>query len=289
MKIAYLIDSSAGMQENANEHIYLVPLEIVETSKDGSEKIYKAGIDIDLKALNEKLKSGSKFKTGQTVIGEVEQKVSELLKSYDLVIGVPIDCQLSGTFNSWKMLETDFGSDKFHVIDAKVVESGIQFIINELKTYLSKEQFNVSKIDAHIKEMCQKMGGTIVVNDVSQLIAGGRLKGFKSILVKTLKIKILIKLLARDGLLEYFNKARQDDDAINRCLDYLDEQLQWRTKGIKRAVIVSTFLDQKENEKIVANFKKVLPKDVQLSYVHMSSVIAVHTGMSTYTIFIETN
>ncbi|WP_052663048.1 DegV family protein [Mycoplasmoides pirum] len=288
MKIAYLIDSSASINEDPSKNIYMVPLEIIE-NLDKTEITYKAGIDIDIKTLSEKISKGATFKTGQSPIGVVEEKIKELLEKYDHIIGIPIDRQLSGTYNSWQMLENQFGSNKFHVIDGLIVEQGIKFLIDEIEDYLKNNEYDIKKIDELIEKEKAKIIGVIVVNDVSQLVAGGRLKGWKAFLIKTLKIKILIKLFAKDGLLEYFDKCRDDQEAKQIALDYIDSQNNWKTKGIKRIGISTSIVDSKENEKIVEEYKKLLPKNIEIKWQHISSIIAVHTGMNGYAILIQSN
>ncbi|WP_033159713.1 DegV family protein [Mycoplasmoides alvi] len=289
MKIAYLIDSSAGIPENPNKHIYLVPLEIIKI-ENNKEITYKSGINFDINNLKIEIENKSQLKTGQTVIGEVENKIFELLKEYDYVIGIPIDRQFSGTFNTWKMLETTFENNRFHVVDALIVESGISFIIEEIDNYLkNNDECDWQKIDEIVDINRKKMAGVLVVNDVSRLIAGGRLKGWKAFLVKTLKTKILIKMHGLDGLLTYFNKTQTDDNAKKMSLEYLDSIINWKKHGIKNVKIITSILDTNKNKEIVAEYKKLLPQNIELDWTYISPVIGLHTGMNNYAIFIQTN
>lgn len=287
-KIAYLVDSSSGCHEDPQNDIYLVPLSIIETN-NGQEKFYKSGIDITLNDLQKKLDSGSKFKTGQTSIGEVEEKVNKLLEKYDLVIGIPIDSQLSGTYQSWKMIENEIGTDKFNVLDTKDIEVSIKWWIDDIKEYLAKNPYDIKKLNDFISKKVLKKGGTIIVSDVSQLIAGGRLKGLKAFFVKTLKFHILIKLLPSNGILEYFDKSRSEEESRKKCVNYLDKKINWSKNGIKRAGLISSILDDKKNLEIINEYKKLLPKNTEIVLTKFNPVIAVHTGLNTYALYLEAN
>ena len=287
MKIAYLIDSSSGILENSNEHIYFVPLEVVKT-ENGKEITYKSGIDFDINDLQREIKNKSQLKTGQSVIGEVEVFIEKLLEKYDYVIGIPIDSQLSGTFNTWKMLEGNF-DNRFHVIDSLIVETGIVFIIDEIKEYLKSNEYDREKIDNLVANIRKKIAGVLIVNDVSRLIQGGRLKGWKALLIKTLKTKILIKMHGLDGLLTYFDKTQSDDEAKKISLDHIDKLIQWRKNGIKRIKMITSILDEEKNKQILLEYKKLLPKDIDLTWTYISSVVGLHTGMNNYVILIQAN
>ncbi|WP_052663404.1 DegV family protein [[Mycoplasma] testudinis] len=287
-KIAYLIDSAASYNEDTANDIYMVPLAIIDTTQN-PEKVYRAGIDLDLKGLAQKISQGSKFKTGATNLGEVTEKVEELIKKYDHVIGIPMDSVMSGTYSMWKTLETHYGSDKFHVINCFDVEYSIIWTLNDIKVFIEKNGFDIVKIDEYVKSINLKKGGTIIVNDVSQLISGGRLRGFKAMMVKALKLRILIKLLPADGVLEYFDKKRDLTDGQKRLAQFLDEKIQWSKNGIKRALLISALTDPTENQKVIKDFQKILPAGTKIDLRPMSSVIAVHTGLNTYSLYLEAN
>lgn len=289
MKIAYLLDSSAGINEQPENHIYVIPLEIIEHKKNHEMIIHKDDCNFSLEKLNEGIINSSTFKTGQAAIGIVQDRINDLLKIYDLVISIPIDKQLSGAYNTWKILENEFESNKFYVVDVQCVQLGITSIIKEIQKWLEKNKFNANTLTKFIEQIRCKTGGVIIVNDVSQLITGGRLKGWKALLIKTFKFKILIQLLGSNGLLQYFAKTRDDNEAMQTSLKFLDEQIQWTTKGIKEVIVTTTILDKKENERIVNCYKKLLPNNIEIKLEHLPSVIAVHTGINSYAIMITTN
>ncbi|MDC4182106.1 DegV family protein [Mycoplasma bradburyae] len=286
-KIAFVIDSSSNILGDESKHIYLVPLGIIET-KNSEQTVHNASYDMDLEKLDEKIKSGSKFKTSQSSIGVLQQTLEELTQKYDYVIGLPISEKLSSNYATWKSLESEF-KGKFFAFNLGNVEIGIVWMLEEIRKFLESKNNEVDpkEVEAFIAKMKKNFGGVLVVSDVSQLIAGGRLKGFKAVFVKTLKLKLLISMMPTNGGLEYFDKTKTDLAAKNNLIDFLEEKIKLKSKKIKRAAIVTTILDDNENQKVLNEFKSLLKSDVEIKIVRFSPVIAVHTGISNYALLVQ--
>ncbi|WP_027122124.1 DegV family protein [[Mycoplasma] imitans] len=286
-KVAFIIDSSANILADESKDIYLVPLSIIETY-NSEEKVYNASTGIDLETLNEKIKAGSKFKTSQSSIGFLHQTVEELTKKYDYVIGFPISEKLSSNYATWKSLESEF-KDKFFVFNLGSVEIGIVWFLESIREFLKNKnnELDPKELDDFITKKKKNFGGVLVVSDVSQLIAGGRLKGFKAVFVKTLKLKLLISMMPTNGGLEYFDKTKTDLSAKKGLIDFLDKKINLRTKKIKKAAVVTTILDEKERQRVVDEFQTLLKGIVTVEQTMFSPVIATHTGFSNYALLVE--
>ncbi|WP_228444805.1 DegV family protein [Mycoplasma tullyi] len=286
-KVAFIIDSSANVLADESRDIYLVPLNIIET-RDSDEKVYNASTGIDLETLDERIKGGSKFKTSQSSIGLLHQTVEELTKKYDYVIGLPISEKLSSNYATWKSLETEF-KDKFFVFNLGSVEVWITWFLESIREFLKERnnELDPKELETFITKKKKNYGGVLVVSDVSQLIAGGRLKGFKAVFVKTLKLKLLISMMASSGGLEYFDKTKTDAAAKKEVLNFLDKKVNLLNKKIKRAVVITTILDPKEREKVAQEFQSLLKDKVTIEQAMFSPVIAIHTGFSNYAFLVE--
>ncbi|ADC31538.1 DegV-like protein [Mycoplasmoides gallisepticum str. F] len=286
-KIAFIIDSSANILADESNDIYLVPLNIIET-RNSDEKVYNASTGINLETLNEKIKGGSKFKTSQSSIGLLHQAVEELTKKYDYVIGFPISEKLSSNYATWKSLETEF-KDKFFVFNLGSVEVGIVWFLELIRDFLKakKNELDPKELETFITKKKKNFGGVLVVSDVSQLIAGGRLKGFKAVFVKTLKLKLLISMMPANGGLEYFDKTKTDLAAKKELINFLEQKVNLISKKIKKAAVITTILDPKEREKVVHEFQSLLKDKVVVEEAMFSPVIAIHTGFSNYALLVE--
>lgn len=290
MKIAYLVDSSVGLKEDPANDLYFVPLEIIETLSDGQEKRYRAELDIDITELGQKMTAGSKkFKTASSIPGEVQLKVETLLKTYDLVIGLPISKGISGTMQSWQLIAAEVGVDKFHVLDTNAVEYMTVYFYEAIREYLNTNAYERKKLNDFVLKLQKTIWGCLVVEDISQLRAGGRIKVFKAMLVRALHLKLIIDMSCATGELKFWNKARTHQDAKIALLDHLDEILKWRTKGIKRVTMVANFLDAKTTQEHYNQFKALLPSNVEFRLASLTSVVSVHTGVGVYALTMQTN
>ncbi|QZX49337.1 DegV family protein [Mycoplasma sp. E35C] len=286
-KIAFVIDSSSNILGDESKDIYLVPLGIIET-KNNEQTIHNASVDMDLIKLDAKIKDGSKFKTSQSAIGVLHQTVEELAKKYDYIIGLPISEKLSSNYATWKSCEQDF-KGKFFTFNLGNVEIGIVWMLEEIRNFLltKNNELNPTELEKFIAKLKNNFGGVLVVSDVSQLIAGGRLKGFKAIFVKTLKLKLLISMMPNHGGLEYFEKSKTDLAAKKTLIEFLEEKIKIKSKKIKRAAVVTTILDDAQNQKIAEEFQKLLKTDIKIEITQFSPVIAVHTGISNYALLVQ--
>lgn len=100
MRIAFLVDSVSNLKEDKNSHLYVLPLYIIETIAEHQET-FKSGFNIDLKTLTDKMinaPKGVKFSTSQTSEEEVRDKVKSIINDYDLIIGIPIDKEISTSY-----------------------------------------------------------------------------------------------------------------------------------------------------------------------------------------------
>lgn len=289
MKVAYLVDSSAATPENPARDLYMVPLEVIESLPDGGEKRYRAEIDISVKELGDKFAAGSKkFKTASSIVGEVREKVEGLLKKYDVVVGFPISKGISGTIQTWQLIASDIGPEKFHVLDTNAVEAMTMYFHDEVRALVEKEGYDRQKINDLVQSLQKRIAGCVVVDDISQLRAGGRIKTFKAMLIRTLRLKLLIDMSARTGELKYCGNAKTHKGAKEALLDHMDELLDWRKKGIKRITFVSNYADEKEAQKHYAEMKGLLPPGPEMERTHISSVVSVHTGVNVFAILIQT-
>ncbi|WP_027120194.1 DegV family protein [[Mycoplasma] testudinis] len=286
-KIAYLIDSAASHYEDTKNDIFLVPLCITDISVN-PEKVYYPGIDFDLNTLKQLWEQNHKFITGQTNPNQLRTKIDFLLQEYDHIIGLPMDAKLSGTYNQWKILENEIGTDKFHVLNTLDIEYSIIFALDDIKQYIKENGYHPDKLDHFLMQLNTKKGSTIIVQDVTQLVRSGRLKGFRALLVKAMKLKVLVKLDQTDGNLEFLDVRRDFKQALKRVLAYLDSRIHWKNKQIKRVGIISTLYDDKQTQEILKSVKNYLPKNTEIIIREMSPVIAIHTGLNTFALYIET-
>jgi fatty acid-binding protein DegV len=98
-KAAILIDSSFGIKEKQYPDVYIVPMEIIETTKDKTIS-YLDQVNIFNKEITEKLRNGSDIKTSQPILGSTIKMLEKLTNEYENVYAFTIPSALSSSFNT---------------------------------------------------------------------------------------------------------------------------------------------------------------------------------------------
>lgn len=285
MKIAYLLDSGSSFNIFDEKDCYFVPMGITVT--DGNiEKNHFDDNNFNGDKLKEILAPKSIVKTSQPIIGQIICLIEDLLKSYDKIIIIPFSRHLSSTFNSVLSVQKQFGNDKVLVADINAMSIIGNWFVNDLKDYISKNNdINQEILDFLSKNFREHQCGALIVNDSSRLISGGRLKGIKGLIVKTLKLKLIIKY---DGKLEFANKAIHIQDAIDKALDIINETCKFYKNGIKRYAIFADLNDEKENKKYIEYVQSKLKTDY-FYIAKLPNCVQCHTGLNSFSILIESN
>ncbi|AGC04531.1 DegV family protein [Mycoplasmoides pneumoniae] len=288
MRVAFLVDSVSNLKESQAQHLYVLPLFIIESTPE-AETTFSSGFDIDLKTLTDKMANapkGVKFSTSQTTEEIVRAKVSELVEQYDLIIGIPIDKEISASYANWKLVEKDYAS-KFHVLDARAVEMIIDWLINDIKGWLNTNPYSREGLDRFVEQYRKKTAAVLFVTDTKPLVAGGRLSNLKSFIIKSLKFHLLISFLGENGKLQFFDKARSAHDAHKLAVKFLKKQLLKHSAKLKRGAFLTTVFDEQTNTNLVQEFDKLLDHSINIEQSLLSPVICTHTGLNSYVIVLQ--
>ncbi|MDE5651519.1 MAG: DegV family protein, partial [Ureaplasma sp.] len=130
----------------------------------------------------------------------------------------------------------------------------------------------------------QSQCGALIISDSSYLIAGGRISGFKGLIVKTLKLKLIVKF---QGGLDFANKSNNFLNAIDKSLEIIDEVVEYKKYGIKRYTIMTGLEDKEENEKNIRYIKSLLGNEDKCFLSELPGCVQCHTGPNNFSILIE--
>lgn len=282
MKTCIIVDSCSGIKNNEIKDVYSVPLSIIEDN-NGQEIIYK-----DLEELNtfdviEKINQKKDLKTSQTSMGQMIEILEELTPKYDRIFVLPISSGLSGSFSTWNIAKEEFSKNEIIIIDGKDMGPGNKIIIDMILE-MSKENKTTNEIVEAIEKRKEKRIGTLVVTDLENLRKGGRINIIKAMIAKALKLNIIITF---DGSLDFYDKDRSLEKSIEKCLKKINEKTNYLSNGIKHAYFYTTFLDKEKNKEIKKIIDEKLNTNTQ-EYL-IPSVIAVHTGVNAFAIYLEAN
>ncbi|WKX02665.1 DegV family protein [Candidatus Mycoplasma mahonii] len=266
-KIGILVDSFCGFSKKEVEKM---GLEYINHSTIIFDKVYKEGIEIELKDSFEDIQKDLGAKTSLPSVGLFIEKFEEISNKYENIVYLPMNKGLSSTFSVAMAAAADF--PKISVIENKLVSSST--------TYTSLEAIKMVNNGASIEEAINFINETsnntfvyVIPKDLDALIRSGRLNNAKKFIMQ--KSKLIPRLdLGLDGIKvtkvgRNFGKiVKSSVTKIVKSIDHKIENYNWEVihSGIK-----------KTSDIVVNAYHEAGIKDVIKSWT--SSVVAIHTGI----------
>lgn len=279
-----IVDSSSGIRNGEIDHVYMTPLHIIKTA-NGVETQYKDLVDINTVELVEmqQTKQGA-FKSSQSSLGEIITLLEELTEKYQTIYVWPISKGLSGSFNTWNMAKEDFSKTDIVVIDSGHINMGIKTHVAHMAKMISENK-SKEEILNYVNSVQNNWAGVLVVNDLTELKNGGRISSFKAIIATALKLNIVITY---DGKLDFLDKSKNMDKALDKALEYIDSKTDYKKLGIKKVYMYTTYTSESKNKELMEMLSKKIGVPIT-EYYYFPAVIALHTGGGTFGFFVESN
>ena len=156
-------------------------------------------------------------------------------KSYDeaeYTICITITSKLSGTYNAAYLGGEDCKS-KVHVVDSKATGGVMQLLVD--KAYeLMKEDLDFELICEKLEEYKESLNLFFVLDKFENLVKNGRMSKIAAFVASALYIKPLC--MAKEGVIEIYEKPRTMKGALNRLVDSIDKQC--KDTSNKKCIIV---------------------------------------------------
>ncbi len=287
-KIGFIVDSSSGIKNSQYPDVYVLPLIVSIQDKDGNIKTYHDNEDISLleicKKLNEK---NTLIKTSQASMGEIVSLVESIYDKYDRIYVLPIPSKISGSLSTWKILANDY--PKLFVYEQYDVTLGLEWTILDLLKMVKSNLLNDDSFKKYMDEINKHKRGYLFVNDLSQLVLGGRVSNLKSLVANLLGLKIIITL-DNDGL-NFFKTTKSVEKGLDLILEENQiRQSEFDINKVKRIAFICP-PTQKENKdflKIIELLKeKTKTANCQYSFGELPGIICSHTGDDVFAIYLE--
>lgn len=269
MKVAVMTDSTAYIPEHVREElgIHMVPLNVVF-----DDVAYREEIDISTEEFYQKMKEHKELPTtSQPTIGEVVEKLEELAKDYDAVVSVHLSSGISGTYQA-----VVSAGEMVEGIDVYAYDSEASCFVQAFYCFeaveLSKQGKSPDEIIARLDEMKKTMRAYFMVDDLTNLVRGGRLSNAQGIVGGLLQIKPILHFV--DKKIVPFEKIRTRKKAINRIVGMLEEEA---AKGKDLRV---SFIHANNEESAITlekQFKEKYP-NIETSISYFGPVIGTHLG-----------
>lgn len=274
MKIAVVTDSTAYLtaKEIADYHINVVPIPFTIDGKD-----YQEGVDITTDEFYRELKTSKTFpSTSQPPIGEMMELYQKLAdEGYEAVISIHLAKSISGFIDNIQLL-ADQMKDTIRIIpfDSQITVKLMGQLAIEAATLIDQGD-DVDTIIDKLTQLRATIHDDFVVDDLQNLVRGGRLSNASAFVGSILRIKPLLSFDNLNHAIEAFEKVRSMKKAKLRVEQIFDETLA-KTDYPVRAFIFHAAAEE-AGQKWLAELQSSHPDiDFELSY--FGPVIGVHLG-----------
>ncbi|MFR0611178.1 DegV family protein [Limosilactobacillus balticus] len=274
MKIAVVTDSTAYLspEEAAANNIHVVPIPV---TLDG--QTYREGVDISTSDFYEKMANSSSFPTtSQTPIGQLMEVYQGLADGgYDAVISIHLTRAITGYLDTVEQLAEQMKDTiKIVPIDSHLTVKMMGYLALEAAK-LASEGDDLDDIVKKVKEYRDTFNNVFVVDDLQNLVRGGRLSNASAFVGSILKIKPLLTMHTPTHAIEAFEKVRSMKKAKLRCEQIFDEDITKLDYPVRAMVIHANVPEegQKWLDKLQADHPDI---SFELSY--FGPVIGSHLG-----------
>lgn len=270
MRIAIVTDSTAYLnkEEYEQDNLFFVPLSVIFKNE-----VFKEEVDITSDAFFEKVRESEQLPTSsQPTVGDLTALYQELEKEFDAVISIHLSSRISGTFqNAYSVAKTMEGLNVYPY-DSEMAGAGQAFLV-KAAAKLARENYSVNEIIEQLDKIKKETEIYFVVDDLTNLIKGGRLSRMAGGVATALKIKPVLTF--RGGEIIAYDKIRTKKKALKKIEALLEESVKEKDYPIA-ATIVHAYCED-ETQTFKEQMEEKFP-NVRFTSSFLGPVVGVHTG-----------
>lgn len=273
MKIAVVTDSTSYLSPEDIEryHIHVVPIPVIIDGRS-----YNEGVDISTEEFWDKLRSSKSFpSTSQPPLGEMIQLYQQLGdEGYDTIISIHLASTISGFVNSLEQANDELTNTHVVVYDSQITVKLMGYLAIEASKMASAGK-NVDEIISRLDAVRATIDEVFVVDDLQNLVRGGRLSNASGFVGSLLKIKPLLTFDDQSHEIVAFEKVRSRKKALLRVEDIFAEAVESADYPLRAIIIDGNDPEGGDNwQKQIKNKFPEIP--IERSY--FGPVIGTHLG-----------
>ncbi len=247
----------------------------------GDESIL-ADIDYTPQMFYEKFKSLQEMpSTSQATPDILENMYRELGKENE-IIHITIPANSSGIVNTARMIASELIEEGFDItiIDSSLYSYGIGANVVEA-AQMAEKGASKDEIVAFFKERFEKDKVYFIVDDLTTLKKGGRIKATTMVVSSVLDIKPI--LWSNDGMVEAFAKVKGLKRAIAKLVDQVEENIL----DPENAEIYVLHAEASDKAEILKGMieEKISPKSIRIAEV--GPIITCHAGPGVFGLYFK--
>ena len=275
-KVKIIIDSSSDL---TNKEINKYDVEVVPLTFniDGQEYDYQS-MDNDEYIL--RMRTANEYSTSQPAIGKFLEAFEKWTNKGYKIIVLTISSALSGTYNT--ALAAAAGFDNIEVVDTKTTTRGMVYLLDSCIEQL-KTGLDINTISENLREKAKNILTFVTIDNLDNLVKGGRLSKSAALIGGLLNIKVLTQL--KETELIAIDKVRGKKKLVHSLINHMRDVIG--DHEIKKISLPHAISDEYINlirHEIQDNFNYyVEDKDIFVT----TPIISTHTGENAVGILIE--
>lgn len=271
MKLAIVTDSSAYLSERIRDHkdLFVIPIPVIIDGKP-----YDEGIDITYEDFYRRLNETKEFPTtSQPALGEVIETYKKIKQlGYDTIISIHLSEGISGFVRILESIKDEIDGLTVIPYDSTITSVPMGYMV-EKALELNDQNKTLSEILAGVDRIRDTTNAYIIVDDLNNLVRGGRLTNGAAIIGGLLKIKPILTFT--DGKIVLAEKIRSLKKALQRTEEIIENHRQTSNEELRIYVIHANNpeLAKQELEKL-----KIKYPEATIEVGTFGPVIGTHLG-----------
>lgn len=269
MKIKLITDSTCDLNPVllAELGIQFAPLKVLFNDKEYVDKI-----DLTNPEFYNLMKQSKELPTtSQVNPGEFYDLFSQALQEGNIVIGLFLSSELSGTYNSAVIAKEMVGSEGIYLIDSRTTSFALGMMVHKLKQKIDSGA-NIEELLVFAQDMIDHNQLYGMLDTLDNLKKGGRLSSGTAMIGKMLNLKPIIEV--QDGKVNMAEKARGSKKGLAWMIDQV-------AKSYPEGKIEEIGIAHANDIEKLADLKRLLLERFQIGKIYeieIGSVVGTHTG-----------
>ncbi|KRM93855.1 EDD domain protein, DegV family [Lentilactobacillus senioris DSM 24302 = JCM 17472] len=273
MKIAVVTDSTAYLttQEAEQYNIKVVPIPVIIDGRS-----YDEGIDLTTEEFYDKLRNSKSFpSTSQPPMGEMIELYNSLAdEGYDTVISIHLASTISGFYNYLEQIAPTIERIKVIPYDSQITVKLMGYLAIQASKMAAKD-YTADQIISYLDDLRSTIDELFIVDDLQNLVRGGRLSNASAFIGGILKIKPLLTFDDNSHEIVAFEKIRSRKKALARVEELFIKANQEASYPLRALVLNAN--DPAAGDAWAKRIQQLYPSmTVEQSY--FGPVIGTHLG-----------
>jgi len=275
--VKIMTDLSADITREESERLNIAVLPFYINC--GDESIL-ADIDYTPKMFYEKFKSMEELPSTSQATPDILEEMYRSFGKENQIIHITIPANSSGIVNTARMVSSELAEEGFDItiVDSSMYSYGIGANVIAA-AQMAEDGASKDEIVAFLRERFDKDKVYFIVDDLTTLKKGGRIKATTMVVSSVLDIKPI--LWSNDGMVEAFAKVKGMKRAIAKLVDCIEENID-DPQNTEVHILNADAPEKAEMLKSMVE-ERISPKSIRMAEV--GPIITCHAGVGVFGVY----